>query len=82
MALSGVGGIQVDGENHFVIAPVCGGTLTWAEVSYKSLYGKVTVSWKKEGENWKIRVSLPPNTTADIRLPEHGILEETPEDAQ
>ncbi len=79
---SGVGGIQVDGENHFVIAPVCGGTLTWAEVSYKSLYGKVTVSWKKEGENWKIRVSLPPNTTADIRLPEHGILEEAPEDAQ
>lgn len=34
-----VAGIRVDGENHFVIAPIPGGTLTYANACYKSLYG-------------------------------------------
>lgn len=68
---SGVGGIRVDGENHFVIAPVCGGTFTEAKVSYRSLYGKVCVSWEitKEGV-YEVSVELPPNTDAEIILQE------------
>ena len=37
-------GIRADGENHFLIAPVPGGTLTHAEASYKSLYGEESVT--------------------------------------
>lgn len=36
-----VAGIGTDGENHFKIAPVSGGTLTCAEACYQSIYGKV-----------------------------------------
>lgn len=58
-----VGGIRVDGENHFHIEPIPGGSLTFAKVSYKSIYGEVEVKWNKEGE---LSVVLPANTSADV----------------
>ena len=41
-------GIRVAGENHFVIAPRPGGTLTYAKAGYDSVYGRVESSWRKE----------------------------------
>lgn len=58
-----VGGIRVDGRNHFHIEPVPGGSLTFAEASYKSMYGRVQVRWDKDGI---LTVSVPANTTADV----------------
>jgi len=63
-------GIRVEGENHFVIAPVPGGTLTHAEVSYQSLYGKVISSWEKMEIGVKFIVTIPCNCTAQIILPD------------
>lgn len=60
-----VAGIQVDGENHFCIAPIPGGTLHCAKASYLSLYGRVESGW----ENGKLTVTIPANTTANIILP-------------
>ena len=62
-------GIRVDGENHFVIAPIPGGTLTHAEASYKSLYGEVTSRWEKTENSVTYTITIPANCTAQFRLP-------------
>lgn len=68
---STVAGINVDGENHFAIRPVPGGSLTEAGASYVSPYGKVSVDWEKdETGKFSYEVSIPANTTADVMLPD------------
>ncbi|MDD6679409.1 MAG: family 78 glycoside hydrolase catalytic domain, partial [Firmicutes bacterium] len=62
-------GIQVAGENHFVIAPQPGGHFTHASLSYQSIYGKVECGWEKQNDGWKYAISIPANCTAEIRLP-------------
>lgn len=65
-----VAGIRIGGENHFVIAPVPGGTLSYAEASYRSLYGKVSSRWERMDGNIQFVVEIPANTTAEIILPD------------
>lgn len=67
---SGVCGIQLEGENHFVIAPLPGGSLTDASASYQSIYGKVSVAWKKEEKNISYEIEIPANTSALVRFPD------------
>lgn len=62
-------GIRVDGENHFIIKPVPGGTLNFAEADYVSIYGKVSSRWKKTETGMAFEIHIPANTTADIILP-------------
>ncbi|MBQ9663125.1 MAG: family 78 glycoside hydrolase catalytic domain [Oscillospiraceae bacterium] len=64
-----VAGIRVAWENHFVIAPQPGGTLTHAEGSYKSLYGEVKSRWEKTDSGVSFEIEIPANTTAEILLP-------------
>lgn len=64
-----VAGIQVAGENRFRIAPVPGGTLTYAKASYQSPYGLVESGWEKTDNGIKYRVSIPANTMAEVILP-------------
>ena len=61
-------GIKADGENHFTIAPVPGGSLTHAKASYHSLYGKVECGWKKTESGTHYTVSVPANTTVELVL--------------
>ncbi len=64
-------GIKVDGENHFCIAPKPGGHFTRASFSYDSIYGTVSCAWSlQEDGKYKVDIVVPPNTTADIILPE------------
>ena len=65
-----VAGIRVDGENRFLIAPVPGGSLTFAGAGYKSVYGEVKSRWEKTAEGIRYTVTIPANTTAEIRLPD------------
>ncbi|GAA4980718.1 glycoside hydrolase family 78 protein [Yinghuangia aomiensis] len=62
-------GIRVDGENHFVVAPVPGGTLTHVRAAYTSLYGTVHSHWEKTPAGLTVTVTVPSNTRADVRLP-------------
>lgn len=62
-------GITVDGENHFRIAPVPGGTFTFVKAEYASLYGTVRAAWEKTETGFRLEVTIPPNTTAAIQLP-------------
>lgn len=65
-----VGGIKVDGENHFVIRPIPGGSLEYANTAYDSLFGKVETAWKKSEEGVSYMITIPSNTTAEIILPD------------
>ncbi len=63
-------GIQVTGENHFTIAPKPGGSFTFAEGSYKSIYGTVRSGWKKTENGYTFTVTIPANTTATFLTPD------------
>lgn len=65
----GVAGINVVGENKFVIKPLPGGTLTYAKASYLSLYGKVESSWEIKDSSIIFNISIPTNTSASLILP-------------
>ena len=62
-------GIRVDGENHFRIEPRPGGSFSWAEASYDSVYGMVKSRWEKKDGKTIFTVTVPLNCTADLRLP-------------
>jgi len=74
-----VAGIQIDEKNpgykHMVIAPHPGGGLTYAKASVDSMYGLVASGWEKSGEKLTVRVQIPANTTATVKLP-NGTVEE------
>lgn len=63
-------GIRMNGENHFLITPVPGGTLTHAEARYQSIYGCVESCWEKDGDTVRYTVTVPSNCTADVILPD------------
>lgn len=69
-----VAGIQTveeaPGYKRIVIAPQPGGGLTFAEGSIETLYGQVRSAWRLTGDGTiRLEVTVPPNTTAEIRLP-------------
>jgi alpha-L-rhamnosidase len=66
-------GIQLDPESpgfkHFLLKPLPGGSLTWAEGSYHSISGKIKVKWKKEKGKFQYIIVVPANTTATVYMP-------------
>ena len=64
-------GIQVTGENKFVIAPMPGGRFTYAKAEYNSVYGKVASGWEKTKDGtYSYEVVVPVNTIAKVVLPD------------
>lgn len=64
-----VAGIRVNGENHFTIRPVPGGSLHDAEASYRSPYGLIKSRWERTERGIHYWFTVPANTTAEIILP-------------
>jgi alpha-L-rhamnosidase len=68
-----VAGIDTDprqvGFQQIVVRPRPGNGLTWARASYDSIRGRIASSWKQEGDQLAVDVTLPANTTALIYLP-------------
>jgi alpha-L-rhamnosidase len=66
-------GIQPDnnspGFKHFILRPLPGGTLTWAEGSFNSICGKIEAGWKKENNRFEYHFIVPPNTSATVCIP-------------
>lgn len=62
-------GINVFGENHFLIKPQPGGHFTFAKAKYKSVFGTVFSGWERKGGKTVFTVEIPSNCTADIVLP-------------
>ena len=63
-------GILPDGENRFIIKPQAGGTLTFAEATYRSLYGKVCSRWERSNSETVYTIEIPENTEATVILPD------------
>lgn len=63
-------GINVAGENSFLISPLPGGSFTHAEAKYNSIYGMVESSWEHRDGKTVYTITIPANCTAEIRLPE------------
>ncbi|MBD5084953.1 MAG: family 78 glycoside hydrolase catalytic domain [Clostridiales bacterium] len=61
-------GIQVAGENRFIIAPRPGGHFTQAGLSYDSIYGTVESRWEQTNGRTVYTVTVPANCTAEISL--------------
>ncbi|GAA1017499.1 hypothetical protein Aple_032170 [Acrocarpospora pleiomorpha] len=58
--------------DKLVIQPKSVGDLTSAESSYSTPQGVVKSGWTKEGSRFKLKVTVPPNTTAEVRVPTTG----------
>ena len=65
----GICGIRVAGENRFAIAPLPGGTFTYAKARYNSVFGVVESGWEKRDGETVCTVTVPANCTADVVLP-------------
>lgn len=70
---SGLCGIrQAEGSVGFKaieIRPHPVGSITHARAQYHSVYGLIEAGWKKEGRQFTVTVSIPPNTTATVYFP-------------
>ena len=62
-------GIRVAGENRFTVKPLPGGSLTYAQASYTSVFGKISSRWEKQDGKIAYTVDVPANCEAQIVLP-------------
>ena len=60
---------QAPGFRHFFIRPNVVGDLTFARGEYASIHGRIVSEWKLEKGRFSLRVVVPPNTTATVRVP-------------
>ncbi len=61
-------GINVSGENHFVIKPLPGGHFTFANAQYNSVFGTVKSGWEIKDGKAAYTIEIPANCTAEIIL--------------
>ncbi|GID32002.1 alpha-L-rhamnosidase [Paractinoplanes brasiliensis] len=66
-----VGGVAPasPGYRQVLIAPKPGGSLTAASSSLRSPYGVTSSSWTRSGSTLTLKVVVPPNATALVRVP-------------
>lgn len=71
--IESVAGLRPDpkhrGFKHFFIAPRPVSDLAWVNASYDSVRGKISVEWKRAGGRILLNCTVPPNTTAEVRIP-------------
>ena len=69
-----VAGLALDperpGYRHVLIAPQPGGDLTHARATIRSVRGPIAAGWTRTGTTFRVEISLPPNVTATVRLPD------------
>ncbi len=69
-----VAGIRPDpavpGFGEFELKPVIGGSLTWAEGTYKTKFGTIRSRWEREGDRFTYHCTVPEGTTAHLTLPD------------
>ena len=57
------------GFKRIAINPQPVGDVTWAKASYNSIRGKIVSDWKRDGEKFTLKVTIPANTTATVFVP-------------
>ena len=66
-----LGGIQplAPGYKLFRIAPQPGSGLEWVDASLETGYGRILSSWQRKAGGYELRLEVPVNTTAQVKLP-------------
>ena len=66
-------GIDTDGAGFkkIIMKPEIEKGITWAKGHYDSIHGRIGSDWKWNDGTFEWRVSIPPNTTATIYMPEN-----------
>lgn len=71
--MKSVAGIRPDpakpGFKSFLIKPMIGGDLTFAEGTSESVYGTITSLWEKKGNSLELKVTIPANSQAIVHVP-------------
>lgn len=66
-------GIECDpdgpGYEKIIVRPTPVGDLKWAEATHDSVRGPIHVRWDKDGDVFKLFVTIPANTTATVYVP-------------
>jgi len=66
-------GIEPDesdpGYRHFILRPRPGGGLTWAKGEYRSIRGKILVSWRLDRNTFHLDITIPANSAATVYIP-------------
>ena len=57
------------GFKHFFIQPEVVGDMTFVKATYQSIYGNIASEWEKKDGKLILKVEIPVNTTATIKLP-------------
>ena len=55
--------------DKIIIRPQPAGDLTKVSAHYDSIRGRIATAWTIDGDTFRLRVSIPPNTTARIIVP-------------
>ena len=63
---------------RFRVRPHLGGALSWAEAVHDSPYGRIESSWRIDGDQVALTVTVPPGTTAEVVLPDGSCQEQAP----
>ncbi len=58
------------GYRRLTVAPMPGGGLTSASARLDTPYGPAAVQWHRTGPDFELSVTVPPNTTAGVVLPD------------
>ncbi len=61
---------QAPGFKEFELRPVIGGSLTWAEGSYKTRFGTIRSRWEKKADRICYTFTIPEGTAAHVILPD------------
>ena len=61
---------EIPGFKHVLIRPYPAGGLTFVKASHASMYGLIRSAWKREQGRFTLDVTIPPNTTATITMPD------------
>jgi alpha-L-rhamnosidase len=66
-------GIAVDpahpGFAHFTVRPRPAGDLKWVRARTVSPHGPIVVEWHKDGAEFTLKLTVPPNSTATVWVP-------------
>lgn len=57
------------GFKEFELKPIIGGSLMWAEGTYKTKYGLIRSRWERNGDAVRYTCKIPENTVARLTLP-------------
>ena len=67
--MAGIGLVE-PAYRRFRVDPRRGGGLTWAEAVHDSPYGRIESSWQEDGATFRLTVTVPPGTAAEVVMPD------------